>query len=368
MAKRRIGIDARLYGIHDRGLGRYVAEIIDIISPLKETYEIVCFVSPNNTEAHALIAKGFEVVDAPWRTYSWGEQWHFARALNSANLDLMFFPHFNVPIFYRRKFIVTIHDLILHHFPNRRASTLPAILYWCKYALYRLVLCSTVLRARHIVAVSSFTAEDLEDYYPDVKHRLTVVKEPTPEFASLHLPNDKNSDVVYTVNEPFVLVVGAFYPHKNLERVCRAWQAIAPTETLLLVGRMDAFAERLKSTVANVSKIVFFGQASDAELRELYARARFVLVPSLYEGVGLPGIEALALGTPVVSSALSALPEIYAPRALYIPADNGAACTHALARVLHEHLELPRSEAPFPSIDTEEVRQAFHKIFSNVLT
>lgn len=368
MAKPRIGIDARLFGLHDRGLGRYVAELASILRPLQDKFEFVMFVSPQNDMA-LVRALGYEAIVAPWQTYSWGEQWSYAKQLRAAHLDLMFFPHFNAPFFYRGPFVVTIHDLILHHFPDRRASTRAAIFYWLKYALYRLAIRATVSRAKHIVAVSLFTAEDLLTYYPEAEHRLTVIPEPPPHFTRLNLPNDKNSDVVYTMDAPYVLVVGAFYPHKNLERLCRIWERLAASEHLVLVGREDVFAHRLKARISSraleTKKIIFFGQASDEQLRSLYRGARFVLVPSLYEGVGLPGLEALMCGVPVVSSSESVMPEIYQSSALYIPVENDDRLEQALRHVLENHLEAVRP-APRPFTD-ERVRESFDNIFSKIL-
>ena len=251
MVRPRIGVDARLYGLSDRGLGRYTAEILEALRGVQDQFSFTVFIRPDRTRRASLEGKGFRVIDAPFSTYGIAEQFRYPRHIVAAGVDLMHFPHLNVPFTYRRPFVMTVHDLILHHFPSRYVSTLSSPLFWMKYAAYRLTTRSAMARAAAIIAVSHFTREDITMYYPEAENRVVVIPESPPLFTERSLRNDSHSDLMYTFQRPYALVVGAFYPHKNTERLVRVWDRLKPDLTLVFVGREDLFAKRLKKIAAD---------------------------------------------------------------------------------------------------------------------
>lgn len=332
--KYRIGIDARFYGPLGKGLGRYIQEISDRMIALdKEAeYEFVIFLSPENFDyfhsSHPHVEK--RLIGFPW--YSWQEQVIFPLIIRRARLDLIHFPHFNVPLLIKTPFIVTIHDLILTRFPSRRASTLPSLFYWLKQAAYRLVIRSAIRRARYIITVSEFTRKDIINKFKADESKLKLTYEGVAELGEGH----KNGVSVlskYKVKKPYLLYVGNAYPHKNLEFLIRAFARLHKKRenlSLVLVGKEDYFYKRLKQYADKLSLLsengeagVFFpGYIPDEDLSAFYSQASLYVFPSLYEGFGLPPLEAMAYSCPVLSSDQASLPEILSDAAAYFDPYN----------------------------------------------
>ena len=141
------------------------------------------------------------------------------RILGKYNLDLVHFPHFNVPLLYRGKFIITIHDLILIHFPTIRGTTLNPLFYWIKFLAYKIVIGSAVKRAKKIIAVSKFTKKDILKNYKIPKEKIKVTYEACDDFRETPVGNDEEILREYGIMKPYLLYVGNAYPHKNLEKL-----------------------------------------------------------------------------------------------------------------------------------------------------
>lgn len=363
MAKKiRLGLDLRLLGAQHSGLGRYAEELLAALLNYGRNLHIAAFVGADGAARQKLSASGVEIIEAPFRPYSLAEQLYFPRLLYRARLDLVHFPHFNVPLLYGGPYVVTIHDLIMHHFPWRVASQRALPVFWLKHLAYRFSVRRVISRARAVIAVSHYTAEDILTYYPKAYSRLRLIAEPTPALGGV-IADDKDIELAYNIKRPYILAVGNFYPHKNLQALLRAWQKLYPMfkRQLVIVGRLDAFANGLRSLAGSlglinetqISPVRFLGFIEDNDLRQLYKNAEFYLVPSLLEGVGLPGLEALALGAPVVASANGALPETYGRLARYIPVDNAHVMYGALSKLLAETTARPRP-MPYKSAMTLE--------------
>ena len=331
----RIGIDARFYGSLGKGLGRYTEKLIEHLESLDHENDYVVFLRRENFSEYVPKNPRFRKMEAQYAWYGFAEQTLFVFLLYRARLDLMHFPHFNVPLLYFRKFVVTIHDLILVHYPTLRNTTRLTFLYWIKFAVYRLVIASAVYRAEHIITVSHFTEQDIAKHYPIASSKMTVTYEAADPFCRCSAPGDerllferlnllraRHSDTETSsyrdIIQPYFLYVGNAYPHKNLSVLFNCAKAF-PEHTLVLVGREDFFYNRLKAEAValGIRNIIFAGFLSDQELASLYRFAHIYVFPSLYEGFGLPPLEAMACGTPVVASARGSLPEILGDAALY---------------------------------------------------
>ncbi|MFA5126471.1 MAG: glycosyltransferase family 1 protein [Patescibacteria group bacterium] len=320
----KIVIDARIYGPEFGGLGRYNQAFLENLSLQDHLNEYIVLLQEVPKDHNW--PSNWQIKICTYHWYSWQEQVFLPLLLKRLKPDLVHFTHFNVPIFYRGKFIVTIHDLIMTKFPSQRASTLNRLMFKLKRIGYQLAIKQAVLKAQKIIAVSQFTARDIKEYFElttQQAKKIAVIYEgvslvPAEGGAVTNLP------------KKFFLYVGNTYPHKNLEfliKTFKDWLKIYPDYYLYLLGSRNYFYNRLeawaKDFMAGQSdRVVFTGFVPDSELTHYYQAATAYIFPSLYEGFGLPPLEACAHGLPVLASQSSCLPEILAEAALYFDPKN----------------------------------------------
>lgn len=334
----RIGIDARFYGSIGKGLGRYTQKLIEQLEKIDDENQYFVFLRRENLEEYVPKNPNFQKVLADYGWYSFSEQLFFPKLLHSHKLDLMHFPHFNVPIFYFRKFVITIHDLILLHFPTKRASTLSPLWYGFKFLAYRVVIWSAVLRSQKIIAVSKFTQKDILTQYPGAKNKLAVTYEACEKTVEKNLQSPERILKKYGIMKPYFLYVGNAYPHKNLERLILAFKAVSDrleNLSLVLVGKEDYFYARLKREAEKngLKNVIFPGFVTDRDLSVVYRQALFYVFPSLYEGFGLPPLEAMQQGVPVLCSDSACLPEILGQAAYFFRADKKKEMIDAILKI-----------------------------------
>ncbi|MDO8565682.1 MAG: glycosyltransferase family 1 protein [Candidatus Moranbacteria bacterium] len=364
----RIGIDARFYGSVGKGLGRYTEKLIEHLESLDTDNDYVVFLRRENFDEYVPKHARFRKALAQYAWYGFSEQLFFPFRLLSFRLDLVHFPHFNVPFLYPKRFIVTIHDLILLHYPTFQNTTRTKFFYWLKFAAYRFVIAAAIRRALHVIVVSHFTERDILDRYPRARGKVSVTYEaadascqilPTqkrgPLFDRLGLlrgaPVDARGVVTRDILKPYLLYVGNAYPHKNLEALLRV-APLFPAYQFVLVGKEDYFYRRLKKTVEEqaLRNVIFAGFLGDQELSTLYRFALCYVFPSLYEGFGLPPLEAMAHGLPVLSSRCGSLPEILGDAARYFD-------PHMSGSFETELSEMLRSEAVRQELSLRGYRQ-----------
>ena len=339
ISTKRIGIDARFYGPMGKGLGRYTQEVVDNIIIIDEDNEYVVFLTKDNFDEFETDNPRVKKVITNIRCYSLAEQVLFPFIIARERLDLIHFPHFNVPLFLNTKFVVTIHDLILTKFPTTRASTLSPCLYKLKNLAYRTVISSAVRRSKKIITVSSFTKKDLVDKFKVDASKIIVTYEGVANLAKGNdsLLGSKISShrtiVDYNLGDRFLLYVGNAYPHKNLNSLVEVFERLHRDYSdlkLVLVGKEDYFYNRLKEFTfekslwreGEESPVIFTGYVLDVELEILFKKALLYIFPSFYEGFGLPPLEAMAKKCPVISSDKASLPEILGDAAIYFDPYN----------------------------------------------
>jgi len=353
-----IGIDARFYGPIGKGLGRYTQEIVDNIIRINHGHEYVIFLGKDNFNEFKPENQNVRKVLADARWYTIKEQvlmpWLFWRH----GLDLVHVPHFNAPIFSFKKLVITIHDLILIRFPTARATTLGPLMYKVKNFGYKLVIWLAAKRAKKIIAVSKYTKDDIVKHFKINPDKVKVIyegvanlaknRDTSPPAPLLHKErgikgvrsNDKDTLLGYNIVNPFLLYVGNAYPHKNLEGLIKVFAKLRKKQLnlcLVLVGKEDYFYRRAKNYAKelNLSKeILFPGYVPDAKLEILFKNARAYVFPSFYEGFGLPPLEAMAKGCPVVSSSASSMPEILGKAALYFNSEDEAEMEERILEIL----------------------------------
>lgn len=330
----KIGIDARLYGTQHGGIGRYTEELIKNLEKIDNNNDYEIFLNRDGFLLYEPQNPKFKKIKADFRVYGWREQILYPLFLAFRGLDFIHFTHFNVPIFCINKFILTIHDLIISHYPDSRATTLPPIIYRFKLLFYHVLIAQVARRAKKIIAVSQFTKQDIIDLLKIDSEKISVV------YEGMSLPPiNKDSEQLlnkWDLADNFLLYVGSAYPHKNLERLLDAFLIILksrPDCQLVLGGKINYFYRRLADYIeknealrglnqAGQPKIIITDYLSDEELSALYQRASVYVFPSLIEGFGLPPLEAQSYGLPVVSSNRSCLPEILADSAVYFDPEN----------------------------------------------
>lgn len=322
--KLRIGIDARFYGPSGKGLGRYTQEITDRIVSLDVEADYFIFLSPENFDEFVLTSNNCQKIKINIRWYSLAEQVILPFIFYRKKLDLLHFTHFNVPIFYSAPFVVTIHDLILTKFPSLKATLLNPWLYRLKNLAYKIVIRHAVKSSKKIITVSQFTAKDIAEQFKVSSEKIEVTYEGVADnFLSL---GSGGPEILqkYGVEEPFFLYVGNAYPHKNLEGLLRTFVEFQKLHSekkvsLVLVGKEDYFYLRVKEVAEElkIKNLYFPGYVPDEDLVVFFSRALFYVFPSFYEGFGLPPLEAMSLGCPVLSSSEGSLPEILGSAALY---------------------------------------------------
>ncbi len=321
-AKKRIGIDARFYGPKQKGLGRYVQRLVENLEKIvqeRDNLEFIIFLRSENWDEYQPKNPNFSKFLADYQWYGFKEQILMPWKIRQAKVDLIHFPHFNVPIFCLRPFVLTIHDLILKRFPTRRASKLNLASYWFKNLAYHLVISLAFKRAKKIIAVSEFTRQDIFKYFKVDLKKIKKIYEGAPKNVLAESTQTDEKLKKLKINRPYLLYVGNAYPHKNLTKMVQAFLKLnKPEYQLVLVGELDYFYSCLKEPLEQISdSVVFTDFVSDQELQVLYQNALAYIFPSLCEGFGLPPLEAMSYGLPVISSNSSCLPEILGKAALY---------------------------------------------------
>ena len=339
----KIGIDCRMYGLKHTGIGRYVMNLVKELLKQDKENEYVLF-TRNETEKEMKNLKfdlensfkiknlKLKIVLANIEHYSLKEQVLLSRIINRENIDLMHFPHFNVPVFYRGKYVVTIHDLIKHTSKGSSTTTRSPLIYWFKYLGYKFVFWQAVKRSSKILCPSNFVKKELVRQYSLKPEKIAVIYEGVDESIKSRVLSIKqsNNEILnkHNIRKPYLLYVGNVYPHKNIEKLLEAIKILnqlplairqSPV-TLVVVCARNVFSERLRNEIVQkrVQNFVnLVGFIPDDELSILYQEAEAFVFPTLSEGFGLPGLEAMAAGCPVICSDIPVLKEIYQDSAVY---------------------------------------------------
>ncbi|MBL7058149.1 glycosyltransferase family 4 protein [Patescibacteria group bacterium] len=345
--KKIIGIDARFYGSIGKGLGRYTQEIIDRIVKNEHDCNYVIFLSPENHQSFLLKQSNIKKIIIKSRWYTFSEQFELPYYIYKEKIDLMHFPHFNVPLICTADFIVTIHDLILTKFPTLRATKLGPLKYLFKNLGYRLVISSALIRAQLILAVSEFTRNDIVSHFKVSPDKIIVSYEGVADlykghgnYSQLEQDNEKERKALlcYNVSKPYFLYVGNAYPHKNLEGLLRVFNQLESGVVLVLVGKEDYFYRRVKEYVTKLNlqdRVIFSGFVEDHHLIALYRNALAYVFPSFYEGFGLPPLEAMAWGCPVISSCKGSMPEVLGDAAIYFDPNDDKSLLEKLKLIIN---------------------------------
>jgi glycosyltransferase involved in cell wall biosynthesis len=317
----RIGIDARAAVEVVAGRGRFVRELLKALARRDDHAQYICYARTRWTEP---LDERFQ-----WRLIDAPDPWWHVRSARAANHQCDVFLSTNSYLttwMLRIPAVPVIYDMVAFdraHNPNTRSAVIE-----------RLTLRLAVHRSSAFIAISHSAAADFQARFPSASGRVTVA----PLGVATELAND--GDVPPELPPAgFVLAVGTLEPRKNLPRLVTAYSSLAEPlqrlHPLVVVGDLgwgsDATIESLRSLGDRASLL---GRVSDAALAELYRRCAVFCYPSLYEGFGLPVLEAMAAGAAVLTSDVSALPEVGGDAVEYADPLDPTSIGHALERLL----------------------------------
>jgi glycosyltransferase involved in cell wall biosynthesis len=321
----RIGIDARK--LHDFGIGTYIRNLLRQLARLDRDTEFVLICRAEDCESLTLLGDNFRAIVESSSNYSVSEQVRVPLALMREGVSLFHAPHYVLPLLVRCRSVVTIHDCIHlmfpQYLPNRAAL-----------AYARASIGIAAERATRVMTVSESSKRDILRFVDMAPEKIDVIYNAYDERFAIE---PRQEDVVrvrerFQLQDEFVLYAGNVKPHKNLERLIQAFHLVRRRGLdhlkLVVIGDEVSKYAALRRAVHRyqLHKYVrFLGYLPEETLAVMYRLAGVFVFPSLYEGFGLPPLEAMASGTPVVTSNVSSLPEVAGDAALLVdPYDPGA--------------------------------------------
>ena len=334
----RIAIDVRK--LHDYGIGTYIRNLVTHLHRLDSTTEYILLSKPDDRTFASGLGENFRIVSQPAGSYSISEQIRIPIQLKREAIDLFHAPHYTLPALTPCRSIVTIHDCIHLRFPQYLPNRFA-------YGYARAALWTATHRSDRVLTVSEASKQDILSFFDIPADKITVIPNAIDDCFFVP-PPDKNIERIrerYQLQPPFLLYVGNVHPHKNLERLLDAFYKVRSRGhddlTLLIIGDDITRYAKLRRAVHRYQLhrcVRFLGFVPNETLRVLYHLARAFVFPSLYEGFGLPPLEAMASGTAVVTSNVSSLPEVTGGAAVLVDPQSQDAIADGICRVLEDNV------------------------------
>jgi glycosyltransferase involved in cell wall biosynthesis len=336
----KIAIDIRW--MNEFGVGTYTRNIIRGLAHLDNENEFFLLGPPQKVSEIGQLPENFRAVPLPSPDTAKG-YFQYHGVVRRLGCDLVHIPHlFWVPYHLPCPYVVTVHDVLEHMYRARNGSGIRRSLH---FHLTRRVL----KNAARIFAVSQFTKTEVQKLFGITPDRIEVVYNAIdPRFLTGHATDADRQLLAerYQIAYPFVLYAGRISPHKNLVRIIEAFSALKaelgkqdlyPDLKLIIIGDELSKHPDLRRTVVRggvQNDVRFLGFVPIEVLRIFYDVAKVFVFPSLYEGFGLPPLEAMAHGTPVLTSNSSSIPEVVGKAAVLVNPENLFEIMRALQRVL----------------------------------
>jgi len=330
----RIGIDGRYIQDHFPGIGRYTYNLIQALAKAAPEDSFVLPYNPQSVntryDLQRLRTPNVEMVSIDLPTFSLTEQYRLPSLIRHLGLDLFHSPYYIKPYFLPCPSVVTIYDLIPRLYPQYISP-------WAR-GIFEMAIRLATVTSRLVISVSQSAKEDLVRLLrvPPSKVWVTPLGVDT-QFCPVNEKAIFNLRQKYDLPEGYILYLGINKPHKNLVRLVEAFAKVKNRRNLVLAGKEDPRYREVHEVVKQLSlqdRVVFLGQVPEDDLPALYSGAALFVFPSLYEGFGLPLLEAMACGVPVVCSSTSSLPEIAGRAAVMVDPLDVSQLARALERVL----------------------------------
>ncbi|MEK7096101.1 MAG: glycosyltransferase family 1 protein [Patescibacteria group bacterium] len=361
---KRIVIDARESGT---STGRYVDKLVEYMHKLEPEYEVILLTKTPRVEYLKSVAPGFRVIESNYKEFTFAEQIGLLRQINRLEADLVHFTMTQQPVLYRGKVVATIHDLTTARFNNPVKNWLT---FKFKQTVYKWVIRRVAKKSEALITPSDYVKYDVAQFGNIAPDKITVTHE------AADLITEPSEPILALGNMDFIMYVGRPQPHKNLKRLVRAFSTVQlthPKLKLALVGKLDDNYLLLKKYARrrDIKGIVFTDFVTEGQLRWLYENARAYVFPSLSEGFGLPGLEALVHGLPLVSSRATCLPEIYKDGALYFDPSSTEDMVQKIKMVLDSPEIAKKMRLEGPKVATqyswEKTAQQTLEVYDEVL-
>jgi glycosyltransferase involved in cell wall biosynthesis len=329
---KKIVIDAR--GLRTSS-GRYVERLVEHLQEVDTdlSHRYLILLKPKDMDGWEPKSKRFTKVASRYKDFGFGEQLGLAWQLYRLKVDLVHFPMAQQPVLYQKAVVTTIQDLTTLRFDNPSKNRLT---FKFKQWVYGWVIHYAAWKSRALFAISEYAKDDIARYTNTNSRKITVTLEAGDSVSAAP------ESIPELEGKQFIMYVGRPTPHKNLPRLIDAFAALKekhPDLHLILAGKKDANYKRIARGVRErgLEDVVFTDFIPDSQLRWLYEHCAAYVFPSLSEGFGLPGLEAMANGAPVVSSNATSLPEVQGDAAHYFDPES----VEAMAKAINDILTKP---------------------------
>lgn len=328
----KIAVDARFYGTEHTGLGRYTTNVMAYLPGFLRSHTLYVLLRQKYFDSLQLPTNCVKVL-ADFDHYSLSEQLFLPGVIKKTGCDLLYALHFNVPLNVGVPFVATVHDLIKTHFSGPDTTTRNPWLFRIKRLGYDYTISHAVGKACHLIVPTNTVKNDILAAYNADPTIITPIAE-APDAVFRKLTGSAKPGLNAVLPDHYLLYVGNAYPHKNLSLLLTALVDV-PNLDLVIVTKMSPFLEKLLSRVPEPVKarITVLENIADNNLAAVYRGAAALVTPSLMEGYGLPGIEALMVGTPVIASDIPVYREVYGQKVTYIDPHSVASLAAAIRRV-----------------------------------
>jgi glycosyltransferase involved in cell wall biosynthesis len=306
----RIVIDAREYG---SSTGRYVRELLANLEKLDQRNVYTVLLHHKDYDEYRPQSDRFTKTRTQHVKFTLGEQTGLCRQIRTFRPDLVHFTMTQQPILYQSTSVTTVHDLTAMRFGNPAKNP---VIFWARQQVYKWLAKRVAQKSASIITPTEFVKKDIAAYCHIPLEKVVVTHE------AANLIGVESESIASLAGKKFLMYTGRSMPHKNLARLIEAFvhlQKMYPELWLVLAGKKDANYARHERLVVErgIKNVLFTGYVSEGELRWLYEHCAAYVFPSLSEGFGLPGLEAMVHGAPVVSSNATCLPEVYGDAAHY---------------------------------------------------
>ncbi|MFH1175330.1 MAG: glycosyltransferase family 1 protein [bacterium] len=333
-----IGIDARMFGEKETGIGVYTKNLIENLLKIDKENQYIVFTLKDRQE-ELPNAKNLKKISVSSHWYTYSEQTKLLLEFLREKVDFMHFTHFNAPVFYNKPFISTIHDITPLFFPGHKMNS------FIRRSAFKLTFNHSVKKSAHIITVSDFTKQQAAKYFAVNPNKITTINLGIMHSFKKEISYDRIKAIKekFGITKPYLFFIGVWRNHKNVARLVEAFGILRDKYKLdiqlVLGGKEDPYYPEVRKTWErlNLEKhIITPGFIEKDDLPVFYKGASALIRPSFIEGFVLVELEAMSVGTPVVASNASCIPELLGDSAAYFNPLDAENMAEAIYKVISD--------------------------------